>query len=88
MNRPKPGLISELFETHLNVADLERSMKFYEEVLGLEQGFTAAVDKARQAPLESWPTQVDPPTSPSKISLELLRIKNHDFPQNVFVKFA
>lgn len=29
--------ISGLFETHINVTDLERSMQFYEEVLGLEK---------------------------------------------------
>jgi catechol 2,3-dioxygenase-like lactoylglutathione lyase family enzyme len=31
-------LITGLFETHLNVANLERSMRFYEQVLGLELG--------------------------------------------------
>lgn len=30
--------IKGLFETHLNVASLERSMQFYEEVLGLQRG--------------------------------------------------
>ncbi len=28
-------MIKGLFETHIEVADLERSMKFYEEVLGI-----------------------------------------------------
>lgn len=31
-------MIKGLFETHIEVADLERSMKFYEEVLGLQFG--------------------------------------------------
>ena len=31
-------MIKGLFETHINVADLERSMRFYEDVLGLELG--------------------------------------------------
>ena len=30
--------IRSLFETHINVRDLERSMTFYEEVVGLELG--------------------------------------------------
>lgn len=38
-------MISGLFETHLKVADLERSMHFYGEVLGLELG---NVDWARR----------------------------------------
>jgi catechol 2,3-dioxygenase-like lactoylglutathione lyase family enzyme len=32
------GSIKGLFETHVNVADLERSMRFYETVLGLQLG--------------------------------------------------
>lgn len=36
---PRPArLIGGLFETHLNVADLARSMRFYGDVLGLELG--------------------------------------------------
>ena len=31
-------MIDGLFETHINVADLERSMRFYEDVLGLTLG--------------------------------------------------
>lgn len=31
-------MITGLFETHINVADLERSIAFYEELLGLELG--------------------------------------------------
>ena len=31
-------MITGLFETHINVANLERSMAFYETVLGLELG--------------------------------------------------
>jgi len=31
-------MIQRLFEGHLNVADLERSMRFYDEVVGLEFG--------------------------------------------------
>ncbi len=31
-------MIDGLFETHINVVDLERSMRFYEDVLGLELG--------------------------------------------------
>jgi lactoylglutathione lyase len=35
----KPSaLMKGLFETHLNVANLERSVRFYEQVLGLEPG--------------------------------------------------
>ncbi len=32
------GLFRGLFEAHLHVADLEKAMKFYEHVLGLELG--------------------------------------------------
>jgi catechol 2,3-dioxygenase-like lactoylglutathione lyase family enzyme len=32
------GLLKGLFETHLNVANLERSMEFYGNVLGLQLG--------------------------------------------------
>ena len=32
------GSISGLFETHIKVRNLERAMKFYEEVIGLEIG--------------------------------------------------
>jgi lactoylglutathione lyase len=39
-------MIAGLFETHLNVADLERSMAFYRDVLGLEVGH---VDAQRRA---------------------------------------
>jgi len=40
-NEPSAGaLVTGLFETHLNVADLARSMDFYENVLGLELGTT------------------------------------------------
>jgi predicted enzyme related to lactoylglutathione lyase len=38
MSQQPAGLFSGLFETHLHVADLERSMRFYGEVLGLELG--------------------------------------------------
>lgn len=31
-------MIEQLFETHLDVSDLERSMAFYESILGLELG--------------------------------------------------
>ena len=31
-------MITGLFETHINVENLEHSMQFYEEVLGLELG--------------------------------------------------
>ena len=31
--------VKELFETHLNVSDLNRAMKFYGEVLGLELAY-------------------------------------------------
>lgn len=36
------AFITGLFETHLHVADLERSSQFYERVLGLELGITEA----------------------------------------------
>ncbi len=38
MSEQPAGLFRGLFETHLHVADLERSMRFYGEVLGLELG--------------------------------------------------
>lgn len=38
-------MISGLFETHINVTNLERSMHFYGEVLGLELG---TLDEARR----------------------------------------
>jgi catechol 2,3-dioxygenase-like lactoylglutathione lyase family enzyme len=38
-------MINGLFETHINVTDLERSMHFYGEVLGLELGI---IDEARR----------------------------------------
>src|SRR5713101_6288670 len=37
-NQPADAFITGLFETHLQVANLERSMGFYGEVLGLELG--------------------------------------------------
>jgi len=37
-NQAPAALITGLFETHLRVANLERSMHFYEEVLGLQLG--------------------------------------------------
>ena len=39
-------MITGLFETHLNVRNLERSMAFYEGVLGLQRG---AIDAKRRA---------------------------------------
>jgi catechol 2,3-dioxygenase-like lactoylglutathione lyase family enzyme len=41
-------MIAGLFETHLNVHDLERSMRFYAETLGLELGH---LDPARRVAL-------------------------------------
>jgi lactoylglutathione lyase len=38
MNKAPGTLFSGLFETHLHVLDLERSMRFYGDVLGLELG--------------------------------------------------
>ncbi len=38
MNQTPAAFITGLFETHLQVANLERSMEFYEKVLGLELG--------------------------------------------------
>ena len=35
-------MITGLFETHINVTDLERSMAFYEQVLGLQLGLFEA----------------------------------------------
>ena len=37
-NQSPAALITGLFETHLHVKNLERSMEFYEKVLGLELG--------------------------------------------------
>ena len=31
-------MIKGLFETHINVSDLERAMRFYGETLGLQSG--------------------------------------------------
>ena len=40
MSKAPATFFSGLFETHLHVLDLERSMKFYGDVLGLELGRT------------------------------------------------
>ncbi len=40
-------MIKGLFQTHLNVADLERSMEFYGDVLALERAFVSGIQKAR-----------------------------------------
>src|SRR5258708_39987679 len=37
-NQPPAVFITGLFETHLRVRNLERSMEFYEKILGLELG--------------------------------------------------
>jgi lactoylglutathione lyase len=37
-NRPPAAFITGLYETHLQVTNLDHSMKFYEGVLGLEPG--------------------------------------------------
>jgi lactoylglutathione lyase len=44
-HEPPAAYVTGLFETHLNVAHLERSMEFYGSVLGLEPG---TVDRARR----------------------------------------
>lgn len=46
MNEQPAGLFRGLFETHLHVADLERSMRFYGEVLGLELGLKESARRA------------------------------------------
>jgi lactoylglutathione lyase len=38
MSESPAGLFRGLFETHLHVADLDKAMRFYGEVLGLELG--------------------------------------------------
>ena len=38
MSKQPATFLRGLFEAHLHVLDLERSMRFYEEVLGLESG--------------------------------------------------
>lgn len=38
MSKQPATFLCGLFETHLHVLDLERSMRFYEDVLGLELG--------------------------------------------------
>jgi lactoylglutathione lyase len=43
---PPAELFRGLFETHLHVADLEKAMRFYEEVLGLELGRKEAERRA------------------------------------------
>lgn len=40
MNRRPAALLRGLFEAHLHVADLEKAMRFYGDVLGLELGYT------------------------------------------------
>jgi lactoylglutathione lyase len=40
MRKPPATFFSGLFETHLHVLDLERAMRFYGDVLGLELGRT------------------------------------------------
>ena len=37
-NQPPAAFITGLFETHLQVKNLERSVEFYEKILGLELG--------------------------------------------------
>jgi catechol 2,3-dioxygenase-like lactoylglutathione lyase family enzyme len=46
MGESPAGLFRGLFETHLHVANLERSMKFYGDVLGLELGLKEAERRA------------------------------------------
>ena len=47
-------MINGLFETHLNVVNLERSMHFYEQVLGLERGRFEAGRRAAFYWLGGW----------------------------------
>ena len=43
VNQSPAAFITGLFETHLQVKNLERSMKFYEKILGLELGMKEQV---------------------------------------------
>jgi lactoylglutathione lyase len=45
-NQPPAAFFTGLFETHLHVRNLERSMEFYEKILGLELGMK---EQARRA---------------------------------------
>jgi lactoylglutathione lyase len=62
MNESPAGLFRGLFETHLHVADLERAMRFYGDVLGLELGLKETerraalywIGKNRSAMLGIW----------------------------------
>ena len=44
-HQPPAAFITGLFETHLQVKNLERSMEFYEKILGLELGM---IEQARR----------------------------------------
>lgn len=47
-------MISGLFETHINVTNLERSMAFYEQVLGLQLGLFEAERRVAFYWLGGW----------------------------------
>lgn len=75
--------IQSLFESHLNVASLQRAMAFYEDVLGLEpaQVFPERrvafywIGKSRDSMLGLWETG----TSPQKLSLHVaFKVDLHD----------
>jgi len=52
---PTPAaLITGLFETHLNVANLERSIEFYEQVLGLQLGIQQEARRVAMVWIGGW----------------------------------
>jgi lactoylglutathione lyase len=78
MSQSPAGLFRGLFETHLHVADLEKAMAFYGEVLGLELGLHQKERRAafywigrdRSAMLGLWekPPWFVPMDGPSDVS--------------------
>ncbi|HKW25483.1 MAG TPA: VOC family protein [Terriglobales bacterium] len=46
MSEPPAGLLLGVFETHVQVKNLENAMRFYGDILGLELGFTVTESRA------------------------------------------
>lgn len=95
-------MIKDLFETHINVTDLERSMKFYEETLELEFGLKEEgrrvafywIGERGQAMLGLWeqgPAQVFPQHFAFEVTVEDMRkavayLKSKDLKAHNFLK--